>query len=696
MNPKLTLQSLNWLLISLGVVIFAHWLNLPIWVITICTAFGLWRYLIQQKKLPMPKFWLLLMITLVMCTAIVFTFRGSFGRDASLSLLVVMMSLKLLETKTPRDYMLLIILAYFLVGSLFLFNQSIATFAFSIIPMLLLTATLINVSLSTNQIKSDTPIITASITASQTSQFILLLAGKLLLQAVPVMLILFILFPRIPGPLWGIPQDAATAMTGLSDSLSFGNISDLTKNSAIAFRVRFKGEPPSKNLLYWRGPVLWHQENRNWLMSSQTIGLSQENLSVDDAPIEYTVTLEPHNRLWLLMLDMPTLVPPIAKLTHDYQVLANSPVRSRIRYNAVSHAGYKLGTVLNERERIMTLQITEGENARTKALAATWTHLAPEAIVQKALNLYRQQAFIYTLRPPILGNDPVDDFLFNTKKGFCEHYASSFVYLMRAANVPARIVTGYQGGELNPNGNYLIVRQSDAHAWAEVWLENQGWVRVDPTAAVSPERIEQGIDAAIDEIDELPLMSRRDYPLLRRAFLNWDSVNNGWNQWVLGYDDQKQLEFLKKLSGKNAKLQDMIIGMITAIALVMALTTYFLIKKNKEPTSPAQQLYFEYLKRLKRVKIVAIQQFNDPNMVLNANLVTKPTVNPALNLNYYLTPNQGEGALDFAKRSAIALPNHRQAIMAIAQHYNILQFSRQPSAQLLQTLQRLVQEFNPN
>ena len=689
MNPKLTLQSLNWLLISLGVVIFTHWLNLPIWVITICTAFGFWRYLIQQNKLPMPKFWLLLLITLFMCTAIVVTFRASFGRDASLSLLVARMSLKLLETKTPRDYMLLIILAYFLVGSLFLFNQTIATFALSIPPLFLLTATLINVSLSSNQTKSDTP----SNRQNQPPQFILLLAGKLLLQAVPVMLILFVLFPRIPGPLWGIPQDGAKAMTGLSDSLSFGNISDLTKNSAIAFRVRFKGETPAKNLLYWRGPVLWHQENRNWLMSSQTIGLSQENLRVENSPIEYTVTLEPHNRLWLLMLDMPTLVPPLAKLTHDYQVLANSPVRSRIRYNAISHASYKLGTVLNERERIMTLQITEGENARTKALAATWTHLTPESIVQKALSMYRQQPFIYTLRPPILGENPVDDFLFNTKKGFCEHYASSFVYLMRAANVPARIVTGYQGGELNPNGNYLIVRQSDAHAWAEVWLENKGWVRIDPTAAVSPERIEQGIDAAINELDDLPLMSRRDYPMLRSAFLNWDSVNNGWNQWVLGYDDQKQLEFLKKLSGKDFKLQDLIISMISAIAFVMALGTYFLMKKNKETASPAQQLYSEYLKRLKRVKLIANQQFNEPSLAPNVN--ANPSLNPTSNSSYHLTPTPGEGALDFAKRAAMALPTHKQAIMAIAQHYNAIQFSRQPPAQLLQTLKRLILEFNP-
>ena len=647
MSPKLSSQHLKWLLITLAVVLATHATNLPIWVIATCASFGVWRFYLDKKQWPMPKFWILLLITLLMCAGIALTFRGFFGRDASLSLLVVMMSLKLLETKTLRDYMLVIILAYFLVGNLFLFNQTIATFALSLAPLLLLTATLINVSLKPSN--------------NQKSLFAIKLAGKLLLQAVPVMLILFILFPRIPGPLWGVPQDAASGMSGLSDSLAFGNISNLTKNSAIAFRVQFKGPVPANNLLYWRGPVLWHQENRNWLMSSPDIGLQQENLSVEGTAIQYTVTLEPHNRLWMLMLDMPTLVPANAKLTHDYQVVANSPVRTRMRYDAASFANYKLGTTLNERERIMTLQITEGENARTKALASTWANLAPADIVQKALTMYRQQPFVYTLRPPILNDDPVDDFLFNTKKGFCEHYATSFVYLMRAAGVPARIVTGYQGGELNPNGNYLIVRQSDAHAWAEVWLENQGWVRVDPTAAVSPERIEQGISAAIEDSDELPIMSRRDYPLLRKAFLNWDSVNNGWNQWVLGYDDKKQLEFLKKLSGKNFSLQDLVIGMISAIALVMAVTTYFLIKKTKIKLKPAQQLYAEHLSQLKR-----------------ANLV----------------PNTGEGALDFAARAALALPNHQHEIMAIAQRYNALQFSQNPTPALLQELQQMIKQFS--
>ena len=644
MKQTLSTHHLHGLLFTLAIVLATHAPNLPVWVIVASTGFGVWRYLLNKKQWSMPKIWLLLPINILMCLGIMFTFKDFFGRDASLALLVVMLSLKLLETKTLRDYMLVVILAYFLVGNLFLFNQTIATFALSVPPLLLLTATLIHISLK-NQ---------------HSLKFLLTLAGKLLLQAVPVMLILFVLFPRIPGPLWGIPQDAYSAMTGLGDSLQFGNISQLTKNSSIAFRVQFKGNIPPKNQLYWRGPVLWHQDGNQWLMPSQKIGLSTEKLATQGEAIHYTITLEPHNRLWLLMLDIPTQIPNDAQLTHDYSAVAASPVHTRIRYDATSFSTYKLGEVLKDREKTMSLQIHDNENPRTIELAQSWHNMQAVDKVNRALQMYRAQPFIYTLNPPRLGKDPVDDFLFNTKKGFCEHYATSFVYLMRAAGVPARIVTGYQGGELNPNGNYLIIRQSDAHAWAEVWLETRGWVRVDPTAAVSPERIEQGISEAISETDLLPLMARPDFPLLRKAFLSWDSVNNGWNQWVLGYDDKKQLEFLNKLSGKNLSLMDLALWMTVAITTVMAITFLVLIKTKQRKLSPAQQLYAQYLNKLKRAN---------------------------------LQPHSHEGALDFGKRAGLALPSQQDAILEIAQDYNLLQYSLAPNALSLQKLAQLIKQF---
>jgi hypothetical protein len=239
---------------------------------------------------------------------------------------------------------------------------------------------------------------------------------------------------------------------------------------------------------------------------------------------------------------------------------------------------------------------------------------------------------------------------------------------MRLAGVPARIVTGYQGGEFNPNGGYLIVRQSDAHAWTEVWLENQGWVRIDPTAAVSPERIEQGISEALGDYDLLPIFARHDYPLLRKAFLNFDSINNGWNQWVLGYNDEKQFDFLSNLTGKNVTLQDMIIWMMSAIVLVMSITSYFLFKKAHLMRNQSQKIYHQYLAKLSKIQ---------------------------------LKPYPHEGALDFAIRSAIELPELRDEIMQIANHYNTLQydtFEKSPDKKMLilQALQNRVNAFNVN
>ena len=641
----LTKQHLYWLLASLALILAIHTPNLPIWVTVASALFGAWRYFAIKQPLLMPNRWLLMFLSLLTGLGILLSFKGQFGRDASLSLLVLMTVLKLLETRVIRDYILTIMLAYFLIGNLFLFNQSMLTFGLSIPPLILLTATLTHVSLKT----------------PQNWQFLLKLASKMLLQSVPVMLILFVLFPRIPGPLWGIPQDAYSGMTGLGDNLKFGNISQLTLNSSVAFRVQFKDKIPGNNQLYWRGPVLWHQNGNEWLMPSKSIGLRKEILATTGAAFDYTITLEPHNRTWLLLLDMPSLAPADATFTHDYSAVANEPVRTRIRYAGSSHPNYQLGSALGEREQVLSLQLTEGENPRTFELVKAWQNLSPQQKINKALQMFREQPFIYSLRPPILDKNPIDDFLFNTKKGFCEHYATSFVYLMRAAGVPARIVTGYQGGELNPNGHYLIVRQSDAHAWAEVWLQGQGWVRVDPTAAVSPERIEQGISEALRDNDELPLLARRDFPLLRKAFLNFDSINNSWNQWVLGYDDKKQLEFLNQLTGKKVGLSDLVFWMTGAIMLVMLATSYFLFRQIKAKLNPAQQLYQQYLCKLKRVN---------------------------------LQPNMGEGALDFSARISQLLPSQKQEILQIASSYNALQYSDTARPDILEQLQQLITQLH--
>jgi len=451
-------------------------------------------------------------------------------------------------------------------------------------------------------------------------------------------------------------------MTGLSDSMAPGNISQLSLSGAIAFRAEFKGEIPKSSQLYWRGPVLWQFDGRSWRMSSNRLNLPREMLRVQGGPTLYSVTLEPHNRNILLMLDMPVSLPPNAVLTRDYQVQAREPVRIRIRYDVSSYLNYTLAIKLGERERVLALQIVEGENPKAQALAEQWANSgkSPEQIVQAALTMFREQPFSYTLSPPLSGANPIDDFLFNTRRGFCEHYASSFAYLMRAAGVPARVVTGYQGGEVNSVGNYLIVRQSDAHAWNEVWLEGRGWTRVDPTAAVSPLRIESGIAAALPESNALPILSRGDFPLLRKLYLSWDAVNNGWNQWVLGYDQQRQLDLLSRLSGNRLSWQDLTIGMMLAVGAIGLVIGLAMLRGKQVKTDKLQRLYARFLSKLGSAGIKRASH---------------------------------EGPLDFGLRAAAKLPHKAQAISQISDLYADLRYGSKTSTQALERLGHLIKGF---
>ena len=647
MINKPNIIDLRWLLGSFVLVMALHVSHLAIWASVFIAAFGAWRYLIEKNGWQLPRLLVLLPITVVAGLGVALTYRGIFGRDASVALLAIMLSLKLMETHTKRDYILVIFTGFFLTIAAFLFNQSLLVGAFILLPTICLTATLIGVSHPNGNLSW---------------RFQAKLAGSLLAQAAPLMLVLFFLFPRIPGPLWGVPKDAYSSMSGLSDSMEPGNISKLTLSGATAFRVEFKDKIPPQNQLYWRGPVLWNYDGRSWTMSNQP-NAPRETLKVKGAPTLYSVTLEPHNRKWLLMLDMPAALPPKTNVTRDLQVHSHKPVRIRIRYEGRSNLNYTLAENLSDQDRELALQIPDDENPRSIALTKQWLGQKPEAIVQSAMTMFRQESFVYTLSPPILGQNPIDDFLFNTRRGFCEHYASSFVYLMRAAGVPARVVTGYQGGDINPVGNYLIVRQSDAHAWAEVWLQGRGWVRVDPTAAVAPSRIESGISTALPEGDLLPLMSRRDYPLLRKIYLNWDALNNGWNQYVLGYDQERQMNLLSRLAGSQVSWQDLAIAMMALVGAVGLAFSYFLLRGKRIKIDPLQRLYAEFLRKLERV---GLKRYGH------------------------------EGPLDFSKRAVKHLPTKANEITEITDLYADLRYRSNTDTLAFAYFKRMVRTFKPN
>jgi transglutaminase-like putative cysteine protease len=642
---KITMKDLRWLLASMALVMAMHVSHLAPWITAMIVILGVWRYLVEKNGWQMPRLILLLPITALGAAGVLITYRGFFGRDASVALLAVMLSLKLMETQSRRDSILLIFSGYFLTITLFLFNQSMLVGAYMLLPMACLTATLVGVSHPQNTLPW---------------QFQGRLAGSLLLQATPVMLVLFLLFPRVPGPLWGVPQDAYKGMSGLSDSMEPGAISNLSLSGAVAFRVQFSGNIPPNEQLYWRGPVFWNYDGRSWRMSSAQH--SGETLQVKGEPSLYTVTLEPHNRNWLFLLDMPTKLPPDALLNHDMQVLTKRPVRIRMRYEGGSNFNYALAQDLGERERYMALDIPEFGNRRSIALAEQWRDkgLNTEEIIQAALTMFRQEQFVYTLTPPLLGQNPVDDFLFNTRRGFCEHYAGSFVYLMRAAGVPARVVTGYQGGEVNPVGNYLIVRQSDAHAWAEVWLEGRGWVRVDPTAAVSPQRIESGM-ASLPEADALPIIARRDSSLLRKLYLNWDAVNNGWNQWVLGYNKDRQLELLSRLTGSELSWRDLALALVITVSGVMLVIAFFLLRARHTRIDPLLKLYAEFQGKL---ETAGLKRYSH------------------------------EGPQHFGERAARRLPAKAADIGSITRAYINLRYRSNLQPQALESFRQLVKGFS--
>jgi len=585
------LNTLLWLMATLILVVLPHMSRMVIWIPPLFFALLLWRYQITQKQWHLPPFWLLFIIMLLVLLGLFFTYGIRFGRDASITLLVVLCGLKLLEMKNRRDFLLLCFLSYFIIITNFLYSQSIPTALYMSLVMLVATATLISLndekkSLSTRQR--------------------LRLSSILLMQALPVMLVLFFLFPRVAGPFWKLPIDSHTGITGLSDSMSIGDVSQLILSDEVAFRVKFEGELPPPEQRYWRGPVLWWTNGRDWKSGFQQDQIvNQLNIHPSGEQFDYTVTLEPHNEQWLFALELPVQAPTEGSMTPDYRILAKRPVRERMRYQLRSYTHYRADFITNLQYRL-ALRLPEGKHPRTRALAAQWRQEAPhpEALVKRTLQYFNEQPFVYTYTPDLLLNDPIDEFLFETRKGFCEHYAAAFTVLMRAAGIPARVVTGYLGGNLNPIGNYLIVRQRDAHAWSEIWLPDKGWIRIDPTNAVAPMRVEQGIESALPMAFN-PLDLNSESPLLKiwqQLANRWDAINNGWNQWILGYGPARQREFLNRLGLKNIDWPGMTIALIIIItSLLLGYAAWmFFLNPQMLVRDPAQKIYLRFCKKLAR------------------------------------------------------------------------------------------------
>ncbi len=647
---RLDPKSVLWLVAALAMVAAPHLERVPLWLSGLIGMLAVWRLYLLYFGLRMPSRWLLALIAAGAVVGVFIAYGRLLGRDAGVALLVIMLALKLLELTAHRDAMVLSFLAYFLIVTNFLYSQSIPTALYMLAAVWFITATMTGF-----QYRWRRPGTRAQLT----------MAGKLLAQAAPLALVLFLFFPRVQGPLWGLPQDALAGMTGLSDSMSPGTLSTLILSDNVAFRVKFEERVPVAPQLYWRGPVLWDFDGTTWT-APRVPYLLRRGFEPLGGRVSYSVTVEPHSKRWLFALDLPEKVPPRAFLTTDFQLLWPGPVTTRVRYDMTSSLEFRSGGDETPYELRRGLQLPTGFNPRTAELAKRMRERAPtdRDFVNIALRYLREEEFSYTLSPPLLeGPHPVDRFLFETRAGFCEHYASAFAVLARAAGIPSRVVTGYQGGEINPVGDYMIVRQADAHAWVEVWLGTEGWVRIDPTAAVSPARVQTGIGNAMPGTSPLPGLAGGNYPWLHSARLTWDSLANTWNQLVLGYGTDRQQQLLNRIGIDDATWQTLITIMLgTAGGVIVLLSLLTLRRLRRGTRDPVLKAWEAFCTRMAERHLPRAPQ---------------------------------EGPLDYARRVATAVPDLAPRISAISRLYAALRYGKQPDQDGVERLRRMVAAFRP-
>ncbi len=527
-------EYLGVLTLAVAAATLPHLFSMPWWVSGFCLASWTFLFLSPRYGWSMPGTWARRALALALALAVVYRFRGMASHLAPVSLLSTMACLKLTEVRNHRDRMATVFMTYFLAVSSLLSSKSLQLALYMTGSLVLTSAVLITINHPGGRLKPH-----------------LRLAARIMVQALPVALLLFVAFPRLSGGLWGRAWDQGS--TGLSDTLVMGAFSNLAENDDPAFRVEFDGEPPPRQDRYWRALVLSRFDGRAWSAPAVVPPMLQPVTGA--RALSYSVTLEPHGERWLMALDAPARAPEGSVLRSDFTLAANARIQETLRYRATSFLSS--AKRVEKRGPFLFLQLPTRGNPRSRALAEDWARRAasPGQVVDMALSYFRDNEFLYTLAPGTLPDDPVDAFLFDTRQGFCEHFASSFAFLMRAAGVPCRIVLGYLGAQKNPFGDYFIVRQSDAHAWTEVWLDGQGWVRVDPVAAVAPQRMNRDVrDLMGREVFSLVYRWIRLGPLAKPLAdfgFAWDILNTRWQEWVMDYTHKEQAGLLERMGLKG-------------------------------------------------------------------------------------------------------------------------------------------------
>lgn len=557
---RLSRPALLWQFVAISVVVVPHLSHLPVWLLLLIVATVGWRLMVHMGRWSFPHWSIRALFSLAACGGVFLSYGGIGGVNGMVALLIAGFSLKSLEIHKRRDALLVVYVAYIVASSALLFDQSVWMAAYVLIAMQLTTAALLAIY-QTHNVDMGRPFRTSAV---------------LMMQATPLMLVLFIVIPRM-GPIWSLKMEVGGARTGLSETMSPGEITNLTRSSEVAFRVRFQGDRPPQSALYWRAITYPDFDGRSWYRDEarDRQRVPTESLEIQRPVLKYDLMLEATGSRYIPTLDMPLSTPIGVRLNPDMTLRLNYPLQKREEYVLESALHYRLTTQGEALNYVRELSLPIG-NRRTRELARRWYAEtgSGEAFITRLMAFYNG-SFTYTLKPPKLGRDSIDMFMFDTQRGFCGHFSSSMVFMLRSVGIPARVVAGYQGGEWNPYENYLVVRQYDAHAWVEAWLPQKGWVRIDPTTAVAPERIERPSEELFSEEEDF----LRDAPLggltvgrnsvLADLWMQWDAFSYGWQQWVVNYHSH-QTDVLKRLLGEITPLR-LALALLIPFTFVMCL-----------------------------------------------------------------------------------------------------------------------------
>ena len=574
------LASLPWTLAALAFSVLPHVRYLPFWVTFIFLACCGWRWQVECRRWRLPPAWTRIVLSLACFIGVLGSYDTVSGVGPGSALLAVMAALKLLETKHRRDQFVLLFISIFLIMSSLLREQYLWSLPYLIAGVILTMTAWLRMS----------PGGKVSIAES------LRTGTRLILYAVPLTVAMWIFFPRIATPFWSVPVDTSSATSGLSEQMSPGNISSLSLSNAVAFRVKFNGAVPPPQQRYWRGLVLHRFNGRTWSGNEPSLESgARRDVEYRGDPVRYQVTMEATRRHWVFALDIPAVWDLERTFMGPQQQLARmQPIDQRIAYNVVSHPAFRLNSNLSDPARHRYTRLPDDSNRRTRALSRQMRDTAAdeEAYITSVLQKFNNEEYFYTLEPPALGSNPVDRFLFDTRQGFCEHYASAFAVMMRAVGIPSRIVLGYQGGEINPLGKYMIVRQADAHAWTEVWLADRGWYRIDPTAAVAPERIRSGRSGAMFDGIAASWGLSAPSEWLYQLTLTWDALNAQWNGWILGYGPDNQGKFMEWLGMDDPDWRQMMLTLLAIVIVLIAIISVLLMLRYRPPRKDAAAILY--------------------------------------------------------------------------------------------------------